>query len=223
MRSIAFIPLRKGSKSISRKNIKLFCEKPLVYWNLSQLQESNINDIIVATDCDDTKSIVESFNLSKVQVYDRSPENAKDNSLTESVMLEYINSVSLLDSDIFMLVQATSPFTQTKHFNEGLDLFQKYDSVLSCCVSKKFIWRPDGVPLNYDIYNRPRRQDFKGSLIENGAFYISSVENIKFTKNRISGDIGIYKMPEYTCIEIDDPHDWLAAEQIMYWHLQNSV
>ena len=103
---------------------------------------------------------IHSFNFSKVKVYDRKKENATDNSSTESVILEYIDQSSLLDSDVFMLVQATSPFTQKEHFNEGLDLFNKYDSVLSCCESKRFSWR-NGKALNYDIYNRPRRQDFK--------------------------------------------------------------
>ena len=41
--------------------------------------------------------------------------------------------------------------------------------------------------LNYDINKRKRRQDFKGTLIENGAFYINSIKNIKQNKNRISG------------------------------------
>ena len=201
MSVIAFIPARGGSKSIPEKNIKSFCGKPLIFWNLQELQNSNTDKIVVATDSEKIKNIVNSFNFSKVSVYDRSNENSQDISSTESVMLEYINSISLSDTDTFMLVQATSPFTQKNHFNEGLELFEEYDSVLSCCESKRFSWI-DGKSLSYDIYNRPRRQDLEGTLIENGAFYISSVSDIKKTKNRISGDIGIYKMPEYTYTEI---------------------
>ena len=214
MSVIAFIPARGGSKSIPEKNIKSFCGKPLIFWNLQELQNSNTDKIVVATDSDKIKNVVNSFNFSKVSVYDRSHENSQDISSTESVMLEYIDSVKLSDSDTFMLVQATSPFTQKNHFNEGLELFEKHDSVLSCCESKRFSWR-DGKPLNYDIYNRPRRQDFEGTLIENGAFYISSVSDIKKTKNRISGDIATYKMPEFTYTEIDEPEDWIVAESLM--------
>ena len=214
MSVIAFIPARGGSKSIPEKNIKYFCGKPLIFWNLQELQNSNTDKIVVATDSEKIKNIVNSFNFSKVSVYDRSNENSQDISSTESVMLEYINSISLSDTDTFMLVQATSPFTQKNHFNEGLELFEKYDSVLSCCESKRFSWR-DGKSLNYDIYNRPRRQDFEGTLIENGAFYISSVSDIKKTKNRISGDIATYKMPEFTYTEIDEPEDWIVAESLM--------
>ena len=207
MSVIAFIPARGGSKSIPEKNIKSFCGNPLIYWNLHELQKSDVDEIVVATDSDNVKSVVESFNFSKVKVYDRSSENSQDTSSTESVMLEYINSSNLSDLDTFMLVQATSPFTQTIHFNEGLELFNNHDSILSCCVSKKFTWKEDGQALNYDIYNRPRRQDYKGDLIENGAFYISSVSDIIETENRISGKIGIYQMPEFTCIEIDEIED----------------
>ena len=211
---IAFVPARSGSKSISQKNIKVFCGKPLIFWNLQALQNSNVDEIIVATDSSEIKSIVSAFNFSKVKVYDRIKDNAQDTSSTESVILEYINSSILSDEDTFMLVQATSPFTESIHFNEGLELFNKHDSVLSCCWSKRFSWK-NGKALNYDIYNRPRRQDFEGTLIENGAFYISSVEAIKETKNRISGDIGIYEMPEYTYTEIDEPEDWIVAESLM--------
>ena len=215
MSVIAFIPARGGSKSIPEKNIKSFCGKPLIYWNLHELQKSNVEKIVVATDSENIKSVVESFNFSKVIVYERNSENSQDTSSTESVMLEYINSSNLSDSDIFMLVQATSPFTQTIHFNEGLELIKKYDSILSCTISKKFAWKEDGVPINYDLNNRPRRQDNKGNLIENGAFYISTVVNIKDSNNRISGNIGIYKMPEYSSVEIDESLDWIVAESLM--------
>ena len=221
MSVIAFIPARGGSKSIPEKNIKSFCGKPLIFWNLQELQNSEVNEIIVATDSDKIKSVVNSFGFSKVKVYDRSSENSQDISSTESVMLEYINSVNLADEDTFMLVQATSPFTQTSHFNEGLSLFKKYDSILTCCESKRFSWR-EGKALNYDIYNRPRRQDHKETLIENGAFYISSVSDIKSTKNRISGNIGIYEMPEFTYTEIDEPEDWIVAEALMNRFVLNS-
>jgi len=221
MSVIAFIPARGGSKSIIQKNIKFFCGKPLIFWNLQELQNSNVDEIIVATDSTEIKSVVNAFNFSKVKVFDRSKENSQDTSSTESVMLEYINFVNLSDEDTFMLVQATSPFTQSIHFNEGLELFNKYDSVLTCCESKRFSWR-NGKALNYDIYNRPRRQEHKGILIENGAFYMSSVADIKSTKNRISGDIGIYEMPEYTYTEIDEPEDWIVAESLMKRFILNN-
>ena len=222
MNILAFIPARGGSKSIPLKNIKMFCGKPLIYWNLLSLQKSSVDKIIVATDSNQIKNKVLSFSFSKVEVYNRNDENATDESSTESVMLEYIESVNLQDSDTFMLVQATSPFTQTNHFDEALELFKSFDSVVSCSIIKRFFWNENGIPFNYDIHKRKRRQDFKGTLIENGAFYINSIKNIRQNKNRISGKIGIYRMPEYTSIELDEELDWITAEKVMYKNVINN-
>ncbi len=218
MKTIAFIPVRGGSKSIPLKNIKDFCGKPLVYWNIAALQNaSKVDEIIVATDSEEIKKVVIDFNFDKVKIYNRSAENATDTASTESVLLEYINRVNLASDNLFILVQATSPLTESKHFEEALNIFskEKYDSMLTCVRSFRFFWNEDGTSRNYDYRNRPRRQNFKGELMENGAFYINTVENIIKDKNRLSGKIGIYEMPEYTATEIDEPDDWAILENLM--------
>lgn len=219
---IAFIPIRCGSKSIPFKNIKDFCNKPLVYWNIKALQDSkNIDQIVVATDCIQIKEVVSKFNFSKVKIYDRDQKNAADTSTTESVMLEYIKKGSLSSEDIFVLVQVTSPLTQSIDFDKALKFFLKgkYDSLLSCVRNRRFFWTDKGIPLNYNYAKRPRRQDFNGLFMENGAFYFNKVKNIVKDKNRLSGKIGIYEMPDYTAIELDEEDDWLVAEALMYKHI----
>lgn len=220
--NIAFIPVRCGSKSIPFKNIKEFCGKPLVYWNLVALQKSiNIDTVFVATDCEEIKSIVNDFGFSKVKVYDREPQNANDTASTESVMLEFIGKQKFSDSDLFFLVQATSPLTQTKDFDGALEKLknENADSLLTCVQTKRFYWNEDGSPINYDYKSRPRRQDFDGMLMENGAFYINSIANIKKEKNRLSGKIAIYEMEEFTSVEIDEEDDWIMKEQLMKKHI----
>lgn len=215
MKKIAFIPVRGGSKSIPKKNIKIFCGKPLIYWNLIELENCNqVDEIVVASDSEDIISVVEGFKFSKVVVYRRSNENAQDHSTSESIMLEYINFAKLDLSDVFMLVQATSPFTKSNDFSNGLKMMNSYDTVFSCAKIKRFIWDKDSNPLNYDFKNRPRRQDFDGTFMENGAFCISLVSDIIKYNNRISGNIGICEMPEYTFVEIDEPEDWIIAERL---------
>lgn len=216
--NIAFIPLRCGSKSIPFKNIKTFCGKPLAYWNIKALQNStNIDKIYVATDCTKIETVIKEFNFSKVEIYKRSYENAKDQASTESVMLEFINNNNFNNNDLFFLVQATSPLTQTKDFDSALDKIRKEnaDSLLTCVQTKNFFWNKNGTAINYNFKQRPRRQDFIGLLMENGAFYINTIGNIKKYKNRISGKIVIYKMPEYTFIELDEEDDWFIAESLM--------
>lgn len=222
MKVIAFIPVRGGSKSIPLKNIKPFCGKPLVCWNIEALEVcTEVDEVIVATDSDDIWNTVESRNYKKTTLYRRSAENACDTASTESVMLEYIHYANLDAENIFMLVQATSPLTETKHFTEALQMYAKgeYDSIITCVRNYRFFWNEDGTSMNYDYMNRPRRQNFNGMLMENGAFYINTVGNILSNGNRLGGKIGIYEMPEYTATEIDEPDDWIILENLMRKHV----
>ena len=52
--------------------------------------------------------------------------------------------------------------------------------------------------------------------MENGAFYINSIRNIKKEKNRLSGKITIYLMEEYQSVEIDEEIDWIMGEFLMH-------
>lgn len=226
MNTIAFIPVRGGSKSIPLKNIKSFCGKPLVCWNIEALEACDeVDEIIVATDSDDIWRTVESQNYKKTCLYRRSAENACDTASTESVMLEYINKAQLAEDTVFILVQATSPLTQTIHFSEALKMYAKgqYDSILTCVRNYRFFWNEDGTSMNYDYMARPRRQEFKGMLMENGAFYINTVKNILSNSNRLGGKIGVYEMPEYTAFEIDEPDDWGIMENLMRKHVLKSL
>ena len=220
MTNIAFIPVRGGSKSIPLKNIKILAGYPLVYWTAMAANNAKcIDKVIIATDSVEIKNTVKSFNLKKVEIYDRDPDNAKDTSTTESVMIEYIKKQKLNDEDNLFLIQATSPLLKTRFIDEMYEQFllEKADSALSCVISKRFFWSENGCSLNYDYKNRPRRQDFKGVLTENGA-YINSVKNILKYKNRLFGKISVYIMPEYTSVEIDEPDDFIIIEKLMEKH-----
>ncbi|MDR2008736.1 MAG: acylneuraminate cytidylyltransferase family protein [Alphaproteobacteria bacterium] len=216
---IALIPARGGSKSIPLKNIKLFCGKPLIYWNLKALQDSIVDKIYVATDHPEIKKTVESFGFSKVEVYDRDPKNAQDKSSTESVLIEFIKNKNLAPEDFVFLVQLTSPMTRTSDFNNAWKKLTDggYDSLLTAVEFKRFLWRtsPPFEPVNYKYKKRPLRQDFRGYYMENGAFYISSVAQILKFKNRISGKMVVYEMPTYMGVEIDEEVDWIIAEKLM--------
>jgi len=103
----------------------------------------------------------------------------------------------------------------------GFEEFEKegVDSVLSVVKQKRFNWMKDEngffYPTNYDIYNRPRRQNFEGYYVENGAFYISSKDNLIQNKNRISGNIRAVEMCEDSYFEIDELSDWRVVEMLM--------
>ena len=224
--NIAFIPARCGSESIPFKNIKIICGKPLIYWSLLALTKSKtIDQIYVATDCDEIKDTVIDFNFDNVKIFDRSSTNASNTASTESVMLEFLDNKVFSGEDLFVLVQATTPFTSSENFDNAINILKsniEIDSLLSCVESKRFFWTKNGNAINYDYNNRPLRQDFDGILMENGAFYINTIANIKNFKNRLSGTIHPYVMPEYTAIEADEEDDWIIIEKLMYKYVLNN-
>ncbi len=217
-KTVAFIPLRSGSKSIKLKNIKLLNGRPLIYWTLdATVNCTEIDYVIVATDSDEIKNVVENYGSNKIKVIERSNEVSTDTATTESVMLEFSN---FYDFTNIVLVQATSPLLESEHISKGLLEFNKrnIDSVLSVVRQKRFIWdceNEQGKPLNYNPIKRPRRQEFDGFLVENGAFYITSKENLDKSKCRISGNIGLVLMPEESFFEIDEAADWIIVEGLM--------
>lgn len=219
MATIAFIPVRGGSKSIPLKNIKLIAGRPLIWWSLLACENSNCIDVtIVATDSDEIVKTVESFNFKKVFIYRRQSENAQDNSSTESVMLEYLSSVKSKPTDFFILVQATNPFTTASDFDLACLQLKKnktFKSLLSVVKTKRFFWDLKAKPINYDPARRPRRQDYDGLFMENGAFYISTVGQIQKAKNRIPKPILPFEMGEHSGFEIDEPDDWTICEALL--------
>lgn len=176
-----------------------------------------IDEIVIATDSDEIEKVARAFPGKKVKIYRREAVNAQNASSTESVMLEYLGKANLSPNDLFILIQATSPFVRAEHLADSIHLMEskEKDSLLSVVRTKRFFWNADGEPLNYDYKNRPRRQDFEGMFMENGAFYMSSVENILKFKNRLSGQVAVYEMPESSGFEIDEPEDWIIVEALL--------
>ncbi len=217
-KSIGFIPLRKNSKGIPGKNKKKLLGRPLFTWMLTEAIFSNLDEVFIFTDDTEIIDYVSTyFNWSaKVKCLERSSENASDTSSTEAAILEFCDKVET-DFDIFCLLQATSPLTRRTDIDRGLEKLQKekLDAVLSVVNTHRFTWSKDGKPLNYDFRNRPRRQDFEGLLIENGALYCTTKSALLASRNRLSGKIGIIEMSEDTLIEIDSETDWQVAEQLL--------
>ena len=223
--NIAFIPARGGSKSIPLKNIKEISGKPLIYWSLKAGEESKcVDKIVLATDSDEIANTAKNFKFKKLEIYYRDKENAQDNSSTESVMLEYIKKSTLQDDDNMFLIQATSPMLKSEDIDKMYEKFknENFDSMFSAVREKQFKWieTNEGLkPVNYDYRKRPRRKEFEGLLAENGACYINSIKNIKTDKCRLSGKIGAYEMPSYSLFELDEPSDWIIAENLMKKYL----
>ncbi|WP_348982171.1 HAD-IIIA family hydrolase [Desulfosporosinus sp. OT] len=217
-KTVAFIPMRGGSKSIPLKNIKKINGRPLVYWVLDAIVNCDeIDKVVISTDSDEIRKVVCEYGSNKVEIVGRSKAVSTDTASTESVMLEFAREYDFED---IILVQATSPLLKASHLKKGICRYNEVsiDSVLSVVRQKRFIWEDSdfrSCPMNYDPMNRPRRQEFKGFLVENGAFYITSRRQLLESECRISGRIGTVEMPEESYFEIDDPSDWIIVENLL--------
>lgn len=215
---IAIIPLRAGSKGIPNKNKKKMLGRPLYQWALGEAIFSNLDKIYIFTD---DQQIIEDIKkeyhwTDKVEVVERSEESAIDTASTEMGMLELAMQLNY-NFDIYCLIQATSPLLTREDINKVLFKVEEeqFDSALTVVENKRFTWTKDGKSVNYDYLHRPRRQDYEGMLVENGAFYAVKKETYLQTKNRLGGKIGIVKMCEDSLYEIDEPSDWDIIEILL--------
>lgn len=218
MKKTAIIPLRKNSKGIPGKNKKKMLGRPLFSWVLTSAIFSELDEVYVFTDDEEIINYInkEYFWSPKVKALLRNDVNASDTSSTESVLLEFAESIKY-DFDILCLLQATSPMTTKEDIKAALNeiVVNQKTAALTVVNTHRFIWNSDGTPQNYDVFKRPRRQDFEGLLIENGAVYTTTKEAFLSSQNRVSGSIGLVKMPEESFIEIDSLYDWEIVESLL--------
>src|SRR6266699_2734083 len=215
---VALIPLRGGSKRIPQKNIKPMCGRPLAYWVcLAASRSRHISRTYASTDCPEIAATVEEFGLG-VKVLMRPPHLSEDETPTEAVMLDLMERVE--NFDILATIQATSPLTSERELDSAIALMLEgnLDSVVSGTAMKRFVWTPDGTPLNYDFRKRPFMQNFAGSVIENGAFYLTRRELLVRDRCRLGGRVGVYTMPEWQYTELDDLDDWPVVEKVLSKH-----
>jgi len=218
MKKVAIIPLRKGSKGIPGKNKKKMLGRPLFSWVLGAAIFSDLDEVYVFTDDEEIlKFISKEYHwTSKVKGLLRNDENANDTASTESAMVEFAEKINH-DFDVLCLLQATSPLTTSQDINNALFQIsvEGKTSALSVVKTHRFTWNADGTPQNYDVFNRPRRQDFAGLLMENGAVYATTKDAFIKSKNRVSETIGLVEMPEETLMEIDSLSDWTIIENLL--------
>ncbi len=224
MHKIGIIPLRAGSKGIPQKNRKKLLGRPLFTWVLAEAIFSSLDIVYVFTDDVWIEEYVASNYgwTGKVKAVKRSTESATDTASTEMAMKELAESLNY-KFDSITLLQATSPLTTKADINESIRMIESgYDSVLSVVKTHRFIWTKDGKSVNYDYAKRPRRQDFDGTLIENGAVYTAKKEIFKNGGNRLGGKIGVLEMEEDTLVEIDSLSDFTIIESLIVSRLKEN-
>lgn len=201
---------RGGSKGIPNKNIVMIKNKPLVSYAIRAAQKSVANDVWVSSNDQKILDIAKNYGASVIL----RPENiSKDSSKSEEALLHFADNI---DFDILVFIQPTSPLLLPEDINKGLDMMLDYDSVFSA-YKEHWIprWNMDKSPDNWNIDDRPMRQDMSEKYVENGAFYITTKKALLTSKCRYSGKIGIVEMPIHRSFQIDTLDDLLLINKLI--------
>ncbi len=202
MKIISLIPARGGSKGIPLKNIVELDGKPLISYTIEASKQSNVDETWVSTDSNDISSVSRTYGA---KIIDRPYEISKDTSQSEETLLHAAYQV---DFDILVFIQPTSPLITSEDINKGLEMMNEYDSVFS--VTKEHWiprWTMNVEPFEWEIDNRPMRQDKPEMYVENGAFYITKRKNLLDSKLRYSGKKGVVEMPLSRSFQVDTMED----------------
>jgi N-acylneuraminate cytidylyltransferase len=217
-----FMPLRSGSKGIPGKNWANLAGKPLCMWGLSQL--CKVDSKLVYAAVED----LEGEYFEGVWMFVRSPESATDDESPEVVINEWIEAISKEpqheppDDAIFLYTQATNPWVTADDFKRAIELLQKADDpdgyVVGAAKITPYVYRQAGAHFEpypmFDTKDRGNRQESKPFLKENGSIYCTTIGALKRNGTHKGKLVGIVEMPEYTALEIDEPHHLVMARAL---------
>ena len=210
MKVVSVIPARGGSKGIPLKNIVELGGKPLISYTIESSKQSNVDETWVSTDSSEIASVVSEYG---VKVIERPEDISTDTSQSEEALLHAARD---REFDVLGFIQPTSPLIKSEDINKGLEMMDEYDSVFS--VTKEHWiprWTMDVKPFEWEINNRPMRQDKPETYIENGAFYITKRKNLLESKLRYSGKMGVVEMPLSRSFQIDTIEDLELMEKLL--------
>ena len=228
MKILCIIPARSGSKGIPHKNIKLFHEKPLLSWCISQAQQSKYNmRIIVSTDSQQYATIAN--NHGAETPFLRPSEISQDLSTDYECIkhcLDWLKNNENYIPDIVLQLRPTQPLRKIETIDKCLDIFvenrNNYSSLRTVVEFQKSPYKMYNIidnqllPLFTEINNIKEpynqcRQVLPKTYLHNGYIDIFNADIIH--DNTISGlSIYPYVMNKNDVIDIDNNDDWIKAE-----------
>ena len=110
MKKIVIIPARLDSERLPEKPLKLIDKKPMIEWTYQAAKNSIADEIIVATDSNKIKKVVEEFEGNAVLTSDQHQTG------TDRIF-EVANNLDLQDEDVVINVQGDEPFIDPVDIN----------------------------------------------------------------------------------------------------------
>lgn len=222
--NLAIIPARGGSKRIPGKNIRPFCQKPLIAYSIEAAAQSGLFEkIIVSTDSEEIAEIAHRYGADVPFL--RPAHLSDDHTGTRPVTnhaIEYCRE-HFFEPEFNCCIYATAPFLQAKYLKQGLEALKiQSDKLFSFSVTsfpfpiQRAIALRDGhVEPMYpkDIWKRS--QDLEEAFHDAGQFYWGTTQGYLSDKAIFSSESIPVVLPRHLVQDIDTHEDWNRAE-LMY-------
>ena len=205
----ALVPIKRNSQRIPNKNFLEINSKPLFFWILDSLLNSEFVDEIVINHDDN-------YTVQEVSKYFNSIKFCKrpDELFGDKVSMNKIIESSLDDctNQSIIQVHTTSPLLKTHTIDKAIKLhLDKKRDIFSVNKLHERFYDKDLRPINHDINNLVQTQDLEPLYVENSALYIFTKENFKSNKNRINDKSDIFEISFPENIDIDNFEDFELA------------
>lgn len=218
MKIVAVVPVKLNNQRLPQKNTKSFSNgRPLCYYILSTLLKvQEIQDIYVYCSSEN----ITDFLPHGIKYLKRSQELDRDETRINEVICSFAEDVQ---ADVYVMAHVTAPFIESKNISKGLHavLSKKYDSAFSVKKIQDFLWQ-GGKPLNYEMNHIPRTQDLEPIYQETSGFYIYTNQVINKYGQRIGRYPYLVEVGEIEAVDIDEEEDFLIADAIYNYKLQNN-
>ena len=217
---IAIIPARGGSKRITKKNIKLFLDKPIIAYSIEAAINSKLFDeVMVSTDDIEIAEIARQYGA---QVpFLRSNETSNDLATTTDALIEVINTYKKLGKifDYACCIYPTAIFVTAEKLHEAFNLLveKKYLSVFPVMPFGYPIWRSlkmenEKISMNFPEHLNSRSQDLPLAYHDAGQFYFFKPEVLFTEQTLFTSNSGVIVVDEMEGQDIDNLTDWVMAE-----------
>ena len=218
---IAVIPARGGSKRIPRKNIKLFCGKPMFAWSIEAAKKSGLFERIICS-TDDEEIAVVAREYGAETPFLRPAELSDDHTGTIPVVAHAIKKLQNSENkiDIVCCIYATAPFIQEVDLKNSFEQLEKEDA--NYCFAVTNYPFPIQRAIRITIENRcemlqpemfnMRSQDLDEAYHDAGQLYWGKTTAWLETEQMFSLKSTPYILPRYLVQDIDTEEDWLQAE-----------
>ena len=219
---IAVIPARGGSKRIPRKNVRIFCGRPMISYSISAALESEqFSEVIVSTDDEEIKDIAEAWGANVPFL--RPKELADDYATTVHVVAHAIGECEEMgwDVDYVACIYATAPFIEAGDLRDARQALDNSEVAYSfpVCEHASPIQRALFIDENniaspmFPENELERTQDLPKAYFDAGQFYWGH-RNAWNRNSNIHQNAKTINIPSWRAVDIDNEDDWIRAEKL---------